>query len=207
MTEHICPLCGARSGEKRFIEAFCIDCYPANIKLPGKMVIERCKHCERMRISGKWIPYDEKKIGAYVVGKCKGDFSEAYYDLETQKAAFTVDKSGAQIEKRITVEIATTVCPECSRISGGYFEAIVQIRGDPYKVEKYAAKLMDRLKEITFITKTEEKHGGVDIYAGKSKPVVAMFNELGTKVLITSKLVGVSQGKRLYRTTFLVRLE
>lgn len=206
MTGLICPLCGAREEEKRFIESFCIDCYPANIRLPGRMEVEVCKHCGRMRLGGKWVPLDEGKISKHVISKCRGDFSEAHYDLHEQKARFTVDKSGAHIERRISVELKTTVCPECSRISGGYFEAIVQIRGDPYRVEKKAQKLMEMLKERTFITKTEEKHGGIDIYAGKSKPVLALFNDMGTKTVISSKLVGVSQGKRLYRTTFLIRV-
>jgi NMD protein affecting ribosome stability and mRNA decay len=41
---------------------------------------------------------------------------------------------------------------------------------------------------------------------GSSKAIIELLNQLRIKTTMTSKLVGVSEGKRLYRTTFLIRL-
>ncbi len=114
--------------------------------------------------------------------------------------------SGARIERGIPLDIKKTICQQCSRISGGYYEAIIQLRGDPVRVLGYADMLLKKLQKRTFITKEEEKDGGLDLFVGNSKVVVELMGELGVKTLITKKLVGRDQGRRLYRTTFLIRL-
>ena len=80
------------------------------------------------------------------------------------------------------------------------------MRGDPKKIEKYAHIFLESLSKKTFIAKTDEKEEGLDIYLGSSKAVVGVIVGLGLKTQITKKLVGRSEGKRLYRTTFLLRL-
>jgi nonsense-mediated mRNA decay protein 3 len=205
MTGLICPKCG-RSDEKiKFIDAFCTDCYPIKIELPGKMGFERCGRCSRMKFRGEWMAYNERKLKEYILGKCKGDFESADYDIESQMAFFMI--RGSKIERFLPVDFIKTICQQCSRISGGYYEGIIQLRGNRAKMEKYADMLMGKLERITFITKTEEKEEGLDLYVGRSKPVVKLMSDLGLKTLMTKKLVGRDQGKRLYRTTFLIRLE
>ena len=61
-TPLICPKCGRREDEVKFIESFCVDDYPLNIKAPDKEELQRCKRCGRMLFRGEWTPYDEKKI-------------------------------------------------------------------------------------------------------------------------------------------------
>jgi nonsense-mediated mRNA decay protein 3 len=203
MTGLICPKCGRSDSEIKFIEAFCSECYPVKIEIPGKLTFERCGRCGRMKFRGEWMAYNERKLNEYVAGKCKGDFDSVEYDVESQKAVFTVRNN--LITKEILVEFAKTICQQCSRVSGGYYEGIVQLRGDRAKIEKYADMLVGKLEKITFITKTEEKDEGLDLYVGRSKPVVKLMSDLGVKTLMTKKLVGRDQGKRLYRTTFLIR--
>jgi nonsense-mediated mRNA decay protein 3 len=205
MSALICPKCGKTSDKVAFIEAFCTECYPVNIKVPDKMEFERCTRCGKARLKGEWTGYTEKKIAEQVLSKCRGDFESAEYDIATQTAVFTM-KHEAQVERLIPVEMKKTICPQCSRMSGGYFEAIIQLRGNRAKMEKYATMLISRLVKKTFISKTDEKDEGLDIYVGNSKAVVALIGGLGVKALITKKLVGRDQGKRLYRTTFMVRL-
>jgi nonsense-mediated mRNA decay protein 3 len=115
--------------------------------------------------------------------------------------------SGAFIKRTIPLTILQNMCPDCNKISGDYFEAIIQLRGDPKKVEKYAIMLIDRLEKKTFINKTEDSKNGVDIYVGNSKAVVSVINEIKYRCLITQKLVGADQGRRLFRTTFLIRFD
>lgn len=207
MSGIICPRCGKSSGEAEFIDSFCVDCYPFKVRLPERMSVEQCTRCKRVHVRGEWAQYNPRKISDYVISKCKGDFDSAGYDPETQKAAFIMSGSGARVERTIPLEVVKTICQQCSRMSGGYFEAIIQLRGDPIRVLGHTEMLLKRLAKMnTFITKEEEKDGGIDLYVGNSKAVVELMGELGLKTLITKKLVGRDQGKRLYRTTFLIRL-
>ena len=149
-----------------------------------------------------------EEISTYIASKCKGDFTEATYDMDNGVVKFLIVKGDNRIEAErfVRLDKNVTTCPRCSRISGGYFEAIIQLRGDPKKVAKSAESIMKRLEKLTFISKTEEKEEGIDIYAGDSKAVVGLMGELGLRTLISKKLVGQDEGKQLYRTTFLVRL-
>ncbi|MEW6748300.1 MAG: NMD3-related protein [Candidatus Micrarchaeota archaeon] len=205
MSSLICPKCGRSSDNVRFIEAFCIDCYPVKLECPRKMEFEECVRCGKMRIRGEWIEGGKKAISDFIISKCKGAFESGAYDPDTQSAAFIMKESGLEVERTISLEMKRTICQQCSRMSGGYFEGIVQLRGDPLKVRGHAVMFVKRLSRKTFIAKEEEKEGGLDIFVGSSKAVVALLSDLGIKALITKKLVGTSEGKRLYRTTFLLR--
>lgn len=208
-TTLICPKCGRSSDEVKFMNAFCMDCYPFNIQTPKETVIDRCKRCSLMKLKGEWMQYDERKLGEYLISRCRGEFAEAGYDVARQTAEFTITHGGetVKIERRVPLEIQTVMCQQCNRVSGGYFQGIIQLRGNGKQIERYASMLTEMLTRKTFISKTEEKDGGLDIYVGSSKEVVGVMHELGVRALITKKLVGRQQGKRLYRTTFLLRFE
>jgi nonsense-mediated mRNA decay protein 3 len=204
----ICPKCGRDESKVRFIDAFCVDCYPIRVEAPTKFGFKLCKSCGMMFLKGEWMPYNAKKVEKQIASKCKGDFTDATYDMDRQAVKFLIVKGDNKIETERFVRLDKTVttCPRCSRISGGYFEAIIQIRGEQNKAQKLAATMIKRLEKLTFIAKTDEKDEGVDIYIGDSKAAVSLMAEMGYRTLITKKLVGQDEGKQLYRTTFLVRL-
>ncbi|MBU0591361.1 60S ribosomal export protein NMD3 [Candidatus Micrarchaeota archaeon] len=207
MIELICPKCGKTNKQMDFIEAFCINCYPIKIETPAKIETERCRECGKIKLRGEWVTYTDKKFAKYIISKCKGTFSTAEYDNAKNTITFTIDKqTETTIKRDIILDVKTNMCGHCSRISGGYFQGIVQLRGDEKRIKKHADQLIEQLAKKTFLTKTEEKDGGFDIYVGNSKAVVELFSKLKIKVRITKKLVGAEQGKRLYRTTFLIRL-
>jgi nonsense-mediated mRNA decay protein 3 len=205
MSGLICPKCGRKSEDVEFIEAFCVDCYPANIKVPRKVEIVQCRKCEKIRVKGEWVPYSEKRVAEHVASKCKGEFDSAECSPGEGKITFTIEGK-KKVERSIDVELVPTMCTYCSRISGGYYQGLIQLRGNPKRIAKYAKLFVEKLEKRTFITKAEDKHEGVDIYVGSSKAVVEMLTELRMKSLMTRKLVGVQQGKKLYRVTFLLRL-
>jgi len=204
----ICPKCGRTEKEVKFIDAFCVDCYPYNIKLP-ELEIEECKRCGKVRFKGEWQTANRKKLEEYVSSKCRGDFSFVEYDSKTSTLTFTIRKGGneIQIKKYFEPKKIMTICPDCSRRAAGYFEATIQLRGNPYEVKKYARLLCDFIKRETFLSKVEEKKEGVDLYVGSSKAVIKILGEMGMKALITKKLMGTREGKRYYRSTFLLRFE
>ena len=205
MSDLICPKCGKKSSQIEFVDAFCIDCYPVKIKIPDELEFERCTRCERTRFGGEWMHYNEQKFAKHIIDKCKGEFESAEYDLDRQVATFLMSASKTKIERMIPVNIKKTICQQCSRMSGGYYEAIIQLRGDPLKVRGHAEMFIKKLAKRTFIAKEDEKDNGLDIYVGNSKVIVEIVADLGLKTLITKKLIGRDQGKRLYRTTFLIR--
>jgi nonsense-mediated mRNA decay protein 3 len=207
MKHLVCPKCGRSEEQVEFIDAFCTDCYPISIKAPTEAEFERCKRCGRMLFRGDWTPYDEKKIGKQITGKCRGEFSDVRYDFGTQKLHFAIRRGGKELalDKEFRLVIRIVMCPQCNRISGGYYQGIVQLRGNRTKVERYSAMLMERLDKRTFVSKTEEKDGGIDLYVGSSKAVLEAVTKLGIRALITKKLIGRDEGKRLYRTTFAIR--
>jgi len=206
MSSLICPKCGRSSDKVRFVEAFCAECYPVKLKCPPKMEVEECTRCGKLRIRGEWVEPNKRALSDYIVSKCRGGFEKGSYDFDEQTVTFVMDKTGIEVERSIALDIKKTICGYCSRISGGYFEAIIQLRGDPLKVKGHALMFVKKLSKRTFIAKEEEKEGGLDIYVGNSKAVVELMSALGIRTLITKKLVGASEGKRIYRTTFLVRL-
>lgn len=206
----MCPKCGASPDAKPFIGTFCVDCYPVRVDAPHKASITVCKRCGAMSIGGEWkAQTDERMQRALTRGVSASEkIRKAKYDHDNEVLLITLEKDGNEItvKKRFELEMVNTTCPRCSRISGGYYEAIIQLRGDEKKVAKHAKMLAKRLEQETFISKTKEEADGYDMYVGNSKAVLALMNELGLRCLITRKLAGVKEsGKRAYRTTFLLR--
>lgn len=204
----ICPRCGSNDQEKEFVESFCIDCLPIKIENPNKFEYERCKKCERIKVVTYWKPFDISEIQKNIVSKCRGEFEDVKVDFDTSELVFNLGEKRKNVElrRKIEMSIKTTICPDCNKISGGYFEAVIQLRGEEKKVERTAKKVLEMVGNKTFLSRTEETENGIDLLFGSSKAIVGIVNELGYRVTITKKLVGQEQGKRLFRTTFLIRL-
>jgi nonsense-mediated mRNA decay protein 3 len=188
----ICPRCGESDNKKEFVDSFCIDCLPIKIEHPKKFEYERCKKCERIKVITYWKQFEKASFDF--------DNSEIVFDLGEKR-------KNLEIRRKIDIAIKTTICPDCNKISGGYFEACIQLRGEEKKVTKMASKIIEMVGNKTFLSRTEETENGLDLLFGSSKAIVGIVNELGYRVTITKKLVGQEQGKRLFRTTFLIRLD
>lgn len=206
----ICIKCGAKKGSKPFIGLFCIDCYIPKIKLPKKMVVEVCKKCNRIKIKGEWKKTTFHKLGDYLGSKIKGsDVKNAWVDINNKCAYITLSKNDKiKIKRKVNVEVKYSICKECSRISGGYYEAIIQVRGNIEKIEKISEKIIRRLNKHSFVSKIEELKEGINIYAGSSKEALTIIKELGFKgYKISRKLAGLKEGKRIYRLTIAIRIQ
>jgi nonsense-mediated mRNA decay protein 3 len=209
ISTQICPKCGSSSEKKEFFEAFCVDCYPFSITLPKDAKLDLCKRCGQMKLRGEWQSYNRKKVEEWIAGKCRGGYESCVYSLQSREFSFQF--GAGDKEKTVTREwelkTLDTTCQNCSRISGGYFEAILQLRGDSEKVERKAQKLGTELGRKTFISKWEEMHGGLDLYVGSTRAVFEILHKMGLKPSkISRKLQGRREGKKLYRTTFAVRI-
>ncbi len=131
---------------------------------------------------------------------------------------------GAPVDAAIDTEVRISweTCDTCSRISGGYFEGIVQIRADkrlPTQeelkrclsiAEEVAARSQEKGDRLAFIAKTEELAEGVDIYVGLIKLgkqiCRALIDTFGGRFTESPKLVGQKNGVDLYRITYALHL-
>ncbi|MGB9719317.1 MAG: NMD3-related protein [Candidatus Anstonellales archaeon] len=205
----VCIKCGAKRGTKQFKGLFCVDCCRWGIEIPKNVQIEVCKRCKRARIRGEWRKATEKELVEYLLSKIKGEkFERGGIDFKNKKAIlyFMVDNNEmVRVERDYNFDILETICPDCSRKAGGYFEAIIQFRGNPKKYMNKKEKVERMLRKKTFITKEENLKEGVDLYIGSSKIVAEVLKELELKPVLSRKLSGFKEGKRLYRTTFMLR--
>ncbi len=130
---------------------------------------------------------------------------------------------GVPVEDEARVEILWKgeTCDRCSRISGGYFEGVVQVRasGRPLTAReqetaaRIAGEVEDRLQEggsrLSFISRMTDEEG-LDIVVGQSAMGEDIAREitgaLGGRYTVHPKLAGEKDGKRLYRITYSVRL-
>jgi len=207
----ICPRCGANSNDIKFIESLCVNCYQINVKLPksSEAKFTKCKRCGKMLFKGEWQKFDIQKVIRNLFKKSKGEFDSVDYDLSREVLIFKKEKEGVEkiLEIPFPLEMNVNICPDCSRMSGGYFEAIVQLRGDNLeRLKQYGNSLSARLKEKTFVTKVEEKKEGIDLYIGSSKVVLKDLHDRNIPCVISRKLFGKKEAKLIYRTTFLIRL-
>ncbi len=206
---YICPKCGTQEGTKKFIGPFCIDCYYFRINVPDKVELQQCKRCLKIKFGSKWTRSSERKIKDYVKSKFKGEFTNAEFLLDKKKALFIIEKDGAktEIEKTINFNFNLDICPECNKKAGGYFEAIIQLRGNSDRIKKYFRIFEKELDKVeTFVSKVVELKEGLDIYVGNTRVVLAIIKRLGLRHTISTKLAGQKQGKRVYRTSFAIRL-
>ncbi|MEW6329182.1 MAG: NMD3-related protein [Candidatus Micrarchaeota archaeon] len=210
--EKLCPSCGARSSSKNFVGAFCVDCASKkiDISLPPKFEFQKCKRCGKVNL-GEWRDAGESELAHKILKSAKGSFENARAEFTADglcALTFIVKKNSSFIEvkRAVPIEFLPAICTDCTRASGGYYEAIVQIRGERERVEKFKQKFLRDVARDTFISKIEEMKEGADLYVGSKEAVAEILHSYGKKATRSDKLFGLKDGKRLYRTTYCVRV-
>lgn len=128
------------------------------------------------------------------------------------------------VEGTCTVEILwhREQCDRCNRISGSYYEGVVQVRAEgripsTFEIQTAASvaqQIEDNLQaggeRLSFISDMNQIHDGIDIIIGSqhiglliSQGIVA---QLGGRYTTHPKLVGEKNGRQLFRITYSVRL-
>lgn len=202
------------------------------IKLPD-LEVRVCKHCgEFFKESGELA--DLKSIVRDAVSRrlkaaAKGmhaEFRGVDVEIEEFKRwgadaviKLNVRFRGMELQERrpLRIKFVRRTCKRCSRISGGYYESIVQVRADGrtpsddelISVETIAYSALGNGPR-DFISKVEQKKEGIDLYVGSieggRKISKSIVKTLGGKISESKKLYGRKDGREVYRVTFLVRL-
>ena len=210
----VCPRCGASSAVKKFIGSFCEDCFAERVKvsLPYHIPVTICKTCNRIR-TDKWEPLSHHSLEKLVRKQIEGRYDNVRFIFPeswvgTASVVFLVQAGGSffEIPRQFELVHKKTQCEDCSRASSGYFEAIIQLRGEENKVEKMRREFERGLSRRTFVAKAQEQKTGVDLYVGSNKEVLALVEESGLRAEITYTLHGVKNGHKLYRTTYCIRV-
>jgi len=222
----MCPTCGAREGEKQFINAFCIDCFAKQrrlIETPKEIAFIHCTKCGRIRVSGEWVSahrneskeeFQERVLKETILRKTRLapgiEVVKASVEREKNFALFraVLSLEGKRFETgaRILVGEEKRSCEDCGKRAGGYYEAIIQLRGDPKRVERVALGLERTLNRKTFIAEVIVRKEGVDLQVGNKQAALQSLSQMGLTYSLSHKLIGMKEGKRVHRVTACVRI-
>lgn len=211
--DKVCPRCGAKSSEKKFIENFCVDCFRTYIDVdtPASIDIPVCRTCGKVKLTGGWHDKEDEALEKFVLRQCNVKYEDAVANIADDgscEIGFTMRAQGTtiQVDEKIGIKYTPTLCDKCTRQNSGYFEAIIQLRGSEEKVSKMNAKMAAALERDSFISKIKETKRGVDLYVGSKQVAAEAIAKFNFKPKISNKLHGIKDGQRIYRTTFSIRL-
>lgn len=235
-----CRRCGKT--DKELIEGLCTSCFRKEIQLisiPEQMQVTICTHCGSTQKEGKW--YDSKLSTQETVLQAILEqlmaldtsfdlkfFPEilkvhgSHYHCLIVTEARVLDKKVFQ-EYPVSVDMKKTVCPDCSKFSSGYYEAVIQIRADKrlpspeelekaYNIIKRGISRLSKKNRMAYISEMVEIKEGVDYYVGSYKAARKLTedlrNILGGVIIESPRIMGrdKSRGKDLYRIWISLRM-
>jgi nonsense-mediated mRNA decay protein 3 len=232
-----CPRCGAPTEE----EGLCPACRVADTRwmiCEPRVTAVSCPTCESLKRGKTWSDLRverEDLIGELALSAVtlhedvKNPRSTVRHEEMTQnRTACTIDIDATlysiPVHGTCQTEIAwqRETCDRCGRISGGYYEGVVQVRATDRKINGYerevAASIANQAEEalqeagdrLSFVSSIDESRDGVDIVVGSQhlgQTISQMITgALGGRYTTHPKLVGEKDGKALYRVTYSIRL-
>jgi nonsense-mediated mRNA decay protein 3 len=218
-----CPACGKREapGESPFVGAFCADCCAKSSRvyeIRAPLQVERCQKCGRVRLSGNWVERDSGALEKIISSKIRSpfEFGLSVFATSEEKNKIIVQLEGkfeippsavAKKKIRAAIKVKPATCQDCGRRSGGYYEAIIQLRGPLSKVEREAGRIADLAERFGgFAVKVEELKEGTDLYISSDRAARLAMAQRGMHWKHSAKLAGMKAGKKLLRRSYCVRL-
>lgn len=234
-----CFRCGKEHPESRLIGGLCADCFVETEKpvvLGPHISVLVCASCGSVLRGKVWLKPKEGedlvehalteqlavREGVQVVKlvHTRGRGDDRSFDLKVE-ADFAVAGKTFSLTLPTHMRVKTSLCDTCSRRAGSYFEAIIQVRAfEGALPAEHRARIRSAVEETVarisetdatvFLSKAEEKHGGLDFYLSSTTAAQRIANglrdELGATMLRSGKIAGVKDGNELQRTTISVRL-
>ncbi|RLI57974.1 MAG: hypothetical protein DRP09_01100 [Candidatus Thorarchaeota archaeon] len=240
-----CYICGADA----VIDGLCADCYAKEnplVVVPPTINLQSCKRCGAVKVPGGWKKVPSKvssneedlldfQISTVLQREVKVRSPDVQLAVEETKRldrvnyiTLIVHGSSAPTlpvhEEEYTVEVrhSYATCDTCGMASGGYHEAILQIRADGRPLtEIEAGDISELVSQMTiaeyesdtkaFVTNASRDRYGLDFRIGSEHLTRQVADELESKYLAERKenykLIGQDKGgKEKYRITILLRL-
>ena len=235
-----CPECGNSNSET--IEGLCKECFLKQftvLKIPENIEVTICSHCNGRFEEGKWKEsnlQEEEIIYRALERAIELDtlVEDEEIELEILQMRGTIAKCSIEAVAiilketirqayEVEVRLKKTVCPDCSKMYSGYYEAVIQFRSDKREltndeliqadeiVKKSLHSQFKRNKLAYLVEKVNMKEGR-DYYIGSYKATKKTANDLknrfGGIIKESHRLISQdkSTGKGLYRIWISIRL-
>lgn len=232
----ICPRCGRESDD-----GLCISCMLETTEFmicPDQIKLVVCPVCGSILDRGRWRQSDSD-LDDLIRSALFKEIS-IHHELEDVELEILLHPRGStrfvadvhlsgmfrgtvvHADCQVMVRVSRRTCDRCSRISGRYFEGIVQVRrrerppeaSDLAEAREIAQSLAaagyKKGDRLAFIQDIKEVKGGIDIIVGSTQLgrhiAKTIAQRFGGRVHESVKLVGCKDGKDIFRTTMLVRL-
>ncbi len=211
-----CPTCERSTLDARFIGEFCEFCTIKRLSkdVPDTIDVDQCKVCNREKGVTEFMDSSQKAVSEVVQREIRNKDIHVSSVKAMDKGVlvrlnFMVGKDELVFEKLVGIRRHRLTCPKCVRMKSGYYQAIVQLRGNEDKVNRLSGRIIRFVeRRESFVARMAKVRGGMDLYIEDKAKVGAFFDiykEFKPKKSYT--LAGMKNGKKLYRVTFSVDLK
>ena len=235
--ECICPRCGGPVEG----EGLCGRCKGSSttwVTFEPRVTSVHCPSCNSQKNGNTWTDTERSRdeIGPEIVRAAvhfhpdvmSPSVSMVIRDRTENRSYATVTATGLLYGQEVTATGVIEMvwqkeqCNRCNRISGSYYEGLVQVRAQgrkllPHEVltaQQVATEVEDGMQaggdRLSYISEMEETREGLDITIGSQQIGLAIsqavVQRLGGRYTTHPKLIGEKAGKKLFRVTYSVRL-
>ncbi len=179
--------------------------------MPNVVTIYQCRFCERIKEGRTFSSISNKSLSRAIKIELKlqSDVKVKTHDAKGVDVVFVTEVDGERVgfPKRLELKIAHETCQRCYWISSGYYEAVVQLRGDWYRINNLIAKITKYVKRRDgFIAKIEKIDNGSDVYVSNKLMMNDFFHDYELKPARSFRLYGMKRGRKVYRNTYSLHL-
>jgi len=219
-----CVKCGRETDS--ITDGLCLDCYLHNrtfFVLPPVITLMVCRDCGAVRTGKRWYhTTTEHMLDQHLrqtMTTAVLEQQQFVIDIDDKTVTCTGMFQGHPIKETYSLEVRQrpSLCDECGKIRGGYFEAVIQVR-------KHGRDMTDKDLQTTddivfaaavidgrnYLTRREPQHGGLDYYLGDKSRAAAIARRIAdafnAAMDVSYSLTGMRDGQEVYRNTILVRI-
>ncbi|MFH0929584.1 MAG: NMD3-related protein [Candidatus Aenigmatarchaeota archaeon] len=207
-----CFVCGKKTNE--LVDGYCEDCYNDKfslLKVPKELTVKMCTRCNMIKHRNRWMDIkveDVLRDKIEVLGRAVDLKIDIDDNITIKAKGFLKDcKKSKKESYDIRLKINKIVCPTCSRASGGYYEAIIQLRG---KTEEAMDFLVDQAVKEQKNYRAEQKGRCFDVYIMDkhfaNSVANAMIKRFKARIKKSFRIVTKKEGKDIYRSVIVVRI-
>lgn len=210
-----CPTCNRSSDEIRFVGNFCEACVVERLKrnMPDRAIISTCRFCGRVAVGNEYAAISNKSLSKVIntylrIRNCNIKVRSFDGKMAHCEAIFAVDNDFARFPLELHIKDEHKTCQTCYRKSSGYFEAVIQLRGDPERVERMVVKIAKYVeKKGAFVGKVDKQVHGSDVYVSDKTIANEFFSMTKLKPKRSYVLYGLVRGREVYRNVYSLYLD
>ncbi len=214
---NFCPRCGK---DAKLVGGLCPDCLTKTIDFATiKNRFVKCPVCKRWLSKGVWKDFESaakdaiktkgRLIGFYIFEESSKDSSNrkpvvSYSDNTGNfTMEYSVDYMGHVFGGTIKTKpiIQSKLCDNCSKGRGGYYEAVIQLRGDWARAFEHS--------QWVATSKIDMRKEGPDLYVIKfseaNKLAAFLKKKFRPEFKESSSQAGMKEGKHISRKTIMLR--